>query len=74
MVSLLAEGEVDLGGGFVGVTQDDEVLRQRPEAQEFVAAAGFAEVEQRLVAGEVFLGRPQREVAEFHVLYYFADI
>ena len=54
-----AEGEVDFGRGFVGVAQDDEVLRRRPEAQQFVAAAGFAEVEQRLVAGEVLLGRRQ---------------
>src|ERR1035441_6239604 len=68
-----ADGQVDLRGGFVGVTDHDEVLRRSPEAQEFLAAAGFAEVEQRLVTGEVLLGRRQYEVAEFHVLYYCAD-
>ena len=68
-----AEGQVDLGRGLVGVAEDHEVLRGRPEAQEFIAVAGFAQVEQRLVAGEVLLGRRQGEVAELHVLYYLAD-
>ena len=65
---LLAAREVHLGRGLIGVAQDDEIFRQGPEAQEFVAAAGLTEVEQHLVAGKVLLGRPQGEVAELHVL------
>ena len=51
----------------------DEVSRQLPEAQKLIAGPGFTEVQQDLVAGEVLLGRGEREVAEFHVLYYLAD-
>ena len=65
---LLTEGEVGFGGGLVGVAEDNEVAGQGPEAEEFVALAGFAEVEEDLVAGEVFLGRREGEVAEVHVL------
>ena len=67
-IEALAEREVHLDGGFIGVTQDDEISREGPESQEFIAAAGFAEVQQGLVASEVFLGGPQGEIAKFHVL------
>jgi hypothetical protein len=55
-----AEGQVHLPGGLVGVAYDDEVLRRLPEAEQVAGPAGFTEVEQRLVAGEVFFRRGER--------------
>jgi len=65
---LLTEREIGLGGGFVAVAEDDKVAREVPEAEEFVALSGFAEVEEDFVTGEVFLRGPQGKVAELHVL------
>ena len=58
--------QIRFGAGFVGVTEHDEMLPGFPEPQNAIAAIGFAPVEQRLVAGEVFFGSGQRQVQQFH--------
>ena len=49
--------DVDLRRNFVGITDDDKMFARFPEAQDFPAVAGFASIQQRLVAGEIFGGR-----------------
>ena len=61
-----AVGEVDLGVRVVGVAKDDEMTGRFPEAEQLILPAVLAEVEQGLIAGEVFLGRRQGQVADFH--------
>jgi hypothetical protein len=70
---LLAEREIHLGSCLVGVAEHHEILGQLPEAQDRVNAARLAELEQDLVAGEVLLGRREREITQLHVLYYLPD-
>ena len=48
-------------------------MRRFPKAQKSAAAAGFAEVQQGFVAGEILLGRRQSDIAELHALGYLAD-
>jgi len=53
-----AEREVDLGGGFVRVTHNHEVLRWLPEPEQFLAIPCFAKFQQRLIASQIlFRGR-----------------
>ncbi len=58
-----AKGQADFGADFVAVTDHHKMMGGFPEAQQFAGDAFFAQVEQRLVAGEVLFGRRQSEVA-----------
>ena len=53
----LARGHVHFGLNLVRVADDDERLRRFPKTQRFMSGAGFAPIQQRLVAGEIFGGR-----------------
>ena len=59
--------EVGFGTRLVGVAEHEEMFARFPKAQDAaVAAVLLAQVEQRLVAGEVFGGRGQRQVEKLH--------
>ncbi len=51
---LFTECQVYLEGGLVGIAEHDEILGRFPEPEHPVQAAGFAQIEQNLVTGEVF--------------------
>src|SRR5205807_8236932 len=62
----LARCDVYLARDAIRVADGDEVLLRFPETEHFRAVAGVAPVEQRLVAGEVFLRRRKWQVEVFH--------
>jgi hypothetical protein len=61
-----ARGHVHFGCDLVRVANNDERLRRFPEAQALRAFAGFAPIEQRLVARQIFSGRGKCQVEMAH--------
>ena len=62
----LSSCHVELGGNFVCIANNDKMFARFPKAEDFFAIAGFAPVEQRLIAREVFDGRGESQVEQFH--------
>ncbi len=65
-LAVAADGEVGFERGLVGVAEDHEGFGWLPEAEDFVLGAFFAQVEEGLVAGQVFGRGGEGEVDIFH--------
>lgn len=58
---------VNLFREAVGVAEDHERGGGFPEAQDWAGITVFTQIQQCFVAGEVGLGRGQREIQVFHL-------
>ena len=63
---LAAKRKVCLGSRLIGVTEDDKVIGRLPNAEKFARDARFAEIEENLVASEVFGRGFEGKIAEVH--------
>src|SRR6267143_5909897 len=53
-IPIAASVEVDFDGRFVGVANDHEIIAGLPKPEDAVAFSGFAPIEQRFIAGQIF--------------------
>ena len=59
-------GEIDLGSNWVGVAKHEKMLGRLPDAEDFRRRPGLAQVEERLVAGEIFRRCRQCKIKKLH--------
>ena len=58
--------EIGFSADFVRVTEHQKMFRWLPDAQSFASLAGLGQIEQRLIASEVFRRRRQCEIEKLH--------
>src|SRR5207249_10639961 len=63
---------IDLLRHSIPVTEHDKITVRLPKPENLIGAVDFAEIEQRLVAREVFLGRGQNHIKAGHIPWLLA--